>query len=124
MIRRPPRSTRTDTLFPYTTLFRSDDPGDELADDDIGVGVSAARGGDHRRHLGIGERGAGADHAGDEEGEDYRRPGLVGAEADQREDAGADDRDHAERDQMRPGAASRPPRSEDRRGGEEGGSTG
>src|SRR3546814_9874660 len=32
MIRRPPRSTRTDTLFPYTTLFRSafhdlNDPG-------------------------------------------------------------------------------------------------
>src|SRR3546814_10432096 len=25
MIRRPPRSTRTDTLLPYTTLFRSDD---------------------------------------------------------------------------------------------------
>src|SRR3546814_291129 len=27
MIRRPPRSTRTDTLFPYTTLFRSEDVG-------------------------------------------------------------------------------------------------
>src|SRR3546814_10526219 len=26
MIRRPPRSTRTDTLFPYTTLFRSERP--------------------------------------------------------------------------------------------------
>src|SRR3546814_18314324 len=26
MIRRPPRSTRTDTLFPYTTLFRSMGP--------------------------------------------------------------------------------------------------
>src|SRR3546814_13772552 len=26
MIRRPPISTRTDTLFPYTTLFRSDRP--------------------------------------------------------------------------------------------------
>src|SRR3546814_6892692 len=26
MIRRPPRSTRTDTLFPYTTLFRSCSP--------------------------------------------------------------------------------------------------
>src|SRR3546814_2953290 len=26
MIRRPPRSTRTDTLFPYTTLFRSHHP--------------------------------------------------------------------------------------------------
>src|SRR3546814_5719018 len=29
MIRRPPRSTRTDTLFPYTTLFRS--PGKRVA---------------------------------------------------------------------------------------------
>src|SRR3546814_8145136 len=28
MIRRPPRSTRTDTLFPYTTLFRSRAPFD------------------------------------------------------------------------------------------------
>src|SRR3546814_7435657 len=27
MIRRPPRSTRTDTLFPYTTLFRSENTG-------------------------------------------------------------------------------------------------
>src|SRR3546814_5731000 len=32
MIRRPPRSTRTDTLFPYTTLFRSL-LGDHRADD-------------------------------------------------------------------------------------------
>src|SRR3546814_7323444 len=31
MIRRPPRSTRTDTLFPYTTLFRSP------VGDDIGM---------------------------------------------------------------------------------------
>src|SRR3546814_20857455 len=30
MIRRPPRSTRTDTLFPYTTLFRSDVDEDTL----------------------------------------------------------------------------------------------
>src|SRR3546814_6548203 len=36
MIRRPPRSTRTDTLFPYTTLFRSD------VEADVGEG-----GGDH-----------------------------------------------------------------------------
>src|SRR3546814_18478025 len=28
MIRRPPRSTRTDTLFPYTTLFRSESAAD------------------------------------------------------------------------------------------------
>src|SRR3546814_13067157 len=30
MIRRPPRSTRIDTLFPYTTLFRSESTGLEL----------------------------------------------------------------------------------------------
>src|SRR3546814_9395183 len=30
MIRLPPRSTRTDTLFPYTTLFRSDMDNPEL----------------------------------------------------------------------------------------------
>src|SRR3546814_5154105 len=30
MIRRPPRSTRTDTLFPYTTLFRSKERGKVL----------------------------------------------------------------------------------------------
>src|SRR3546814_10207104 len=32
MLRRPPRSTRTDTLFPYTTLFRSRASGDAGAD--------------------------------------------------------------------------------------------
>src|SRR3546814_5677075 len=32
MIRRPPRSTRTDPLFPYTTLFRSDAEGEPTAD--------------------------------------------------------------------------------------------
>src|SRR3546814_1918227 len=31
MIRRPPRSTRTDTLFPYTTLFRSPSAPSETA---------------------------------------------------------------------------------------------
>src|SRR3546814_9444635 len=31
MIRLPPRSTRTDTLFPYTTLFRSQGPVDRAA---------------------------------------------------------------------------------------------
>src|SRR3546814_18018195 len=31
MIRRPPRSTRTDTLFPYTTLFRSAGQEDGIA---------------------------------------------------------------------------------------------
>src|SRR3546814_6153412 len=41
MIRRPPRSTRTDTLFPYTTLFRSD-RGDRCV-------AAAAIGGDRRR---------------------------------------------------------------------------
>src|SRR3546814_3320793 len=36
MIRRPPRSTRTDTLFPYTTLFRSERAG-QAHRDHVGV---------------------------------------------------------------------------------------
>src|SRR3546814_13518793 len=42
MIRRPPRSTRTDTLFPYTTLFRS--PARQRAPD---AGGAARPAGDH-----------------------------------------------------------------------------
>src|SRR3546814_9359911 len=40
MIRRPPRSTRTDTLFPYTTLFRSNRPQRQRAGDDPRQGYS------------------------------------------------------------------------------------
>src|SRR3546814_4782737 len=55
MIRRPPRSTRTDTLFPYTTLFRSlrEHPL-EVALEDLAVGVTRQRFGDEAdrdRHL-------------------------------------------------------------------------
>src|SRR3546814_17725433 len=46
MIRRPPRSTRTDTRFPYPTLFRSRLPP---------AGISAVRGGDGRIEFGIGQ---------------------------------------------------------------------
>src|SRR3546814_5758689 len=45
MIRRPPRSTRTDTLFPYTTLFRSL-PGFA----DIAIVFDATSAGAHKRH--------------------------------------------------------------------------
>src|SRR3546814_9901396 len=71
MRRRPPRSTRTDTLFPYTTLFRSKprpaDPADRahrrgairakildwLAASSHGPTIAAVRGA-HRRHGGEG----------------------------------------------------------------------
>src|SRR3546814_4148389 len=46
MIRRPPRSTRTDTLFPYTTLFRSH-------------GEGGHEGGEDCRFLGHGDEGSG-----------------------------------------------------------------
>src|SRR3546814_9033010 len=42
MIRRPPRSTRTDTLFPYTTLFRSAGLPRALPRAGVGVGPLAA----------------------------------------------------------------------------------
>src|SRR3546814_3544908 len=53
MIRRPPRFTRTDTLFPYSTLFRSKPPG-AVADDDDRAGIDADGGAENK---------AGADEA-------------------------------------------------------------
>src|SRR3546814_5568421 len=47
MIRLPPRSTRTDTLFPYTTLFRSADLDDQPFRWMQGTGHRARRQGDH-----------------------------------------------------------------------------
>src|SRR3546814_10823995 len=47
MIRRPSRSTRTDTLFPYTTLFRSGHAGDHVG---RAVGVAVDRVLDRRHH--------------------------------------------------------------------------
>src|SRR3546814_2668980 len=43
MIRRPPRSTRTDPLFPYTTLFRSDNYRPSAADWTFGDAVLVER---------------------------------------------------------------------------------
>src|SRR3546814_3976934 len=65
MIRRPPRSTRTDTLFPYTPLFRSTCRSSTAsATDPLGFSTegSAERGADQRRHADDGER-HGADGA-------------------------------------------------------------
>src|SRR3546814_15106365 len=72
MIRRPPRSTRTDTLFPSTTLFRSFQFGPmagrgALAVDEEGrrardaVGVDTDAGHPHQLRLGDTARKAGVD---------------------------------------------------------------
>src|SRR3546814_4476487 len=56
MIRRPPISTRTDTLFPYTTLFRSFGNGAGLGRGACGVRarreLAGAASGQHDLHLG------------------------------------------------------------------------
>src|SRR3546814_7468155 len=67
MIRLPPRSTRTDTLFPYTTLFRSADEGDRSSALHV-VGQRIRRHRDDHAHLRTGNRsrhrpGAGAEQA-------------------------------------------------------------
>src|SRR3546814_6383757 len=54
MIRRPPRSTRTDTLFPYTTLFRS--PGLFLRAQPLRLGGMDTRTGRQRRARALDER--------------------------------------------------------------------
>src|SRR3546814_7730522 len=47
MIRRPPRSTRTDTLFPYTTLFRSS----ELNTSGSFLTVTMSKGPAYEKHI-------------------------------------------------------------------------
>src|SRR3546814_6248529 len=56
MIRRPPRSTRTDTLFPYTTLFRSQSHhGGHRRSDQIGIAQHAEINKKDRPGEGIGK---------------------------------------------------------------------
>src|SRR3546814_19586525 len=74
MIRRPPRSTRTDTLFPYTTLFRS----------------HPARQIEPAQHLNGEERGGAPQH----EAEHDARGGIPGVRRSE------DDRDEDERRQV------------------------
>src|SRR3546814_18673468 len=59
MIRRPPRSTRTDTLFPYTTLFRSEGRGGSVTIEKKtvpSVSVSYARNGNTNKANALGMR--------------------------------------------------------------------
>src|SRR3546814_14340895 len=51
MIRRPPRYTRTDTLFPYTTLFRSFQ--DQVGDLQLGLADQRPRRALHRQAIGF-----------------------------------------------------------------------
>src|SRR3546814_8463478 len=69
MIRRQPRSTRTDTLFPYTTLFRSEQPEAEQHVEEAqrsgDFGHSAdGDGDDHRadQMIAVGDHAFGAEH--------------------------------------------------------------
>src|SRR3546814_19274006 len=72
MIRQPPRSTRTDTLFPYTTLFRSVHQcerrvaGDDVATDHLQLRVGLLGPGDAAEHaLRMSMRGVDDDHVHD-----------------------------------------------------------
>src|SRR3546814_19935761 len=93
MIRRPPRSTRTDTLFPYTTLFRSL-RGDLLwvADDDLvarGRGLAQGEADELVDLLEVWRRGH---RAGEDQRERQLRVLLAQQDAEQVEDllGGAD----------------------------------
>src|SRR3546814_20712848 len=102
MIRLPPRSTRTDTLFPYTTLFRY--PDDEAGAGDAGQdGRDAGEARPARGHRTIGR--------GDGEGDPQRQVGTAPPE----------DRTLAGRSQRRRGHGGSHRRRRERRQGEGGG---
>src|SRR3546814_18198759 len=86
MTRRPPRSTRTDTLFPYTTLFRSLGVGADVRQAAVGL-RGQGRSGMVERGLGqLGTTGAQAARV--ELGESLRRGDLVDEVKDDVENRG------------------------------------
>src|SRR3546814_17364144 len=96
MIRRPPISTRTDTLFPYTTLFRSlHHEGGDAARPRLGIGLGVD-------HQGVGLAGIGDPHLAAVE--DVAVALLVGAGA-HADDVGAGARPaHGQRADVLPGS--------------------
>src|SRR3546814_1307909 len=109
MIRRPPRSTRTDTLFPYTTLFRSEEGrrqrrGEEhrcvaLADGERAAELLLRQGaedqadhrGRHRDGIEPHHEAEGADDIEQDE-VDHGVVGRVGAQGREDQDAGIEQR--------------------------------
>src|SRR3546814_9304292 len=82
MIRRPPRSTRTDTLFPYTTLFRSGVEHLEAEDLDAAGGRSRAAADEHQHeHDGHHEAAPAAVVGGGEAAAGHHRDDVEGAVA-------------------------------------------
>src|SRR3546814_1475698 len=84
MIRRPPRSTRTDTLFPYTTLFRSRPPGTDHRHWDVDLlhpvaGLAAVA----LALPGRPERCRRPPSGGDPGGRDRERPGGIGCRSEE-----------------------------------------
>src|SRR3546814_19998712 len=118
MIRRPPRSTRTDTLFPYTTLFRSVSPCHDPNPARARPQPARAQ----RLHLSHprADEGAGGEGVGGR-GRDGGAPARVrrGNGRGRRDGRRADLLSHAA---DRPDALAAP-RPEKRRGGKEGGRT-
>ena len=78
----------------------ADDPGEDLADGRVGIGVGASRSGDHGGQFGVAEADEGACDAGQDKRQDDRGPRVTGRRlAGQHEDAGADDAADAQADE-------------------------
>ena len=79
----------------------ADDPGEELAQRRVAVGVGGAGDRDHGGEFGVAQSGEGAGGTGEDEGDHDPRAGVVGGGLPrQHEDARADDRADAEQDQV------------------------
>src|SRR3546814_16621800 len=102
MFRRPPRSTRTYTLFPYTTLFRAgQDDGDELLPQAHAV-------------IDVGQRGRPAERHREQEDQD-----VADEEFRHRDGAERGDRDRFVDPGVTEARGHEPERSEERREGKE-----
>jgi hypothetical protein len=98
----PPDRNRRAGHHVFEYQVPADEPGDDLAERGVAVGVGAAAYRHHRRKFGVAQAGEHAADAGDDERDDDRRAGVLGGgQSGEHEDAGADDAADAERDQRR-----------------------
>ena len=78
----------------------ADNPGEDLAQGGIGIGVGAARQRNHGGEFRIAQCREGATQSGKNEGKHQGRAGVVRSQARHHKNAGADDRAHPERSQL------------------------
>jgi len=100
---RPIDGKRSSAQAVFENERPADDPGNQLAHGDVGIGVGAASDGNHRGEFRIAQAREGAADGGDHERQNYAGAGILrGGRGGASEESGADDGSDAQSDEARP----------------------